>query len=64
MDYATKFHQNLDAICIPKALDQDLSRQLSKASFLLSPSLVASHSEYPRVISLQLAFLVKELNKH
>ena len=64
MGYATKFHQNLDVVCITKALDQDPSQQSSRASFLLSPSLLTSNGECPRATSLQPASLIEELNKH
>ena len=64
MGYATEFHQNLDAVCITKALDQDPSQQLSRASSSLSPSLVASDGECPRATSLQPASLVEESNRH
>ena len=64
IDYATKFHQNLDAVYIIKASDQDPSQKLSKASFLLSPLLVCSNGEFPRATSLQPASLVEESNKH
>ena len=64
MGYATKFHQNLDVMCITKTSDQDPSQQLSRASSLLSPSLVVSNDECPKVISLQSASLVEELNRH
>ena len=64
MGYATKFHQNLDAVCITKASDQDPSQQSSRASSLLNPSLVASDGECPRATSLQPASLVEESNRH
>ena len=64
MGYATKFHQNLDAVCITKASDQDPSQQSSRASSSLSPSLVASDGECPRATSLQPASLVEESNRH
>ena len=64
MCYTTKFHQNLDAVCITKASDQDPSQQLSRASSLLSLSLVASNSECPRAISLQPTSFVEESNRH
>ena len=64
MGYATEFYQNLDAMCITKASDQDPSQQLSKASSLLSPSLVVSDDKCPRATSLQPASLIKKSNKH
>ena len=64
MGYATKFHQNLDAVCITKASDHDPSQQSSRASSSLSPSLVTSNDECPRATFLQPAFLVEELNRH
>ena len=64
MGYATEFHQNLDAVCITKASDQDPSQQSSRASSSLSPSLVASDGECPRATSLQPASLVEESNRH
>ena len=64
MSYATEFYQNLNAVCITKALDQDLSQQLSRASSSLNPSLVASNSECPRATFLQPASLVEESNRH
>ena len=45
MGYTTKFHNNLDPVYITKALDEDPSQQLSRASSLLSPSLVVSNGE-------------------
>ena len=48
---------------LPKLQISDLSQQSSKASSLLSPSLVASNGEYPRATLMQLAFFVEELNK-
>ena len=64
MDYATKFHQNFDAMCITKALDQDPPQQLSRASSSLSPLLVASDGECFRATFLQPASLVEESNRH
>ena len=64
MDYATEFYQNLDTVCITKALDQDPSQKLNRASSLLSPLLVAFNSECPRATFLQPAFLVKESNRY
>ena len=64
MGYATEFYQNLDAVCITKASDQDPSQQLSRASSLLSPSLVASNGECPRATSLQPTSFVEESNRH
>ena len=64
MGYATEFHQNLDAVYITKASDQDPSQQSSRASSLLSSSLVASDGECPRATSLQPASLVEELKRH
>ena len=64
MGYATKFYQNLNAVCITKASDQDPPQQLSRAFSLLCSSLVASNSECPTVTSLQPAFLVEELNRN
>ena len=64
MDYATEFHQNLDTVCIIKALDQDPSQQLSRAFSLLSPPLVASNNECPKATSLQPASLMEESNRH
>ena len=62
--YTTKYHQNLDAVCIIKILDEDPSQRLSRASFSLSLSLVASNNECPRATLLQPVSLVKELNGH
>ena len=64
MGYAIEFYQNLDAVCITKASDQDLSQQLSRASSLLSLSLVASNGKCPRATFLQPASLVEESNRH
>ena len=64
ISYATKFHQNLNAICITKASDRDPSQQLNEVSFLLSPLPIASNYECARATSLQLVSLVEELNKH
>ena len=64
MGYATKFYHNFDAVYITKALDQNPSQQLSKASSLLSASLIASDGECPRATSLQPAFLVEESKRH
>ena len=64
MGYATEFHQNLDAVYIIKASDQDPSQQSSRAFSSLSLSLVTSDSECPRAISLQLASLIEESNRH
>ena len=64
MGYATEFHQNLDAVYITKASDQDPSQQLSRVSSSLSPSLVASDGECLRATFLQPAFLVEELNRY
>ena len=64
MDYAAKFHQNLDAVYITKALDQDLSQQLTWTSSLLSSSIVISNGECLRATFLQPASFLEELNKH
>ena len=64
MGYAIEFYQNLDAVCITKALDQDLFQESSRASSSLSPSLVVSNGKCTRVISLQPASFVKESNRH
>ena len=64
MGYATKFHQNLDAVCITIASDQDPSQQLSKTSSQLSFSLVASNGECIRATSLQPTSPVEESNRH
>ena len=64
MGYATEFHQNLDAVCITKASDQDPFQQSSRVSSSLSSSLVASNGECPRAILLQPASLVEESNRH
>ena len=64
MGYATEFHQNLDIVCITKASDQDPSQQSSRASSLLSLSLVAFDSECPRATSLQPASLIEVSNRH
>ena len=64
MGYVTEFYQNLDIMCIAKALDQDLSQQLSKVSSLLSLSSIASDGKCPRARLLQPAFLVEESNRY
>ena len=48
----------------PKPRIQDLTQQSNRASSSPSSSQVASISECPRAISMQLAFLVKESNRH
>ena len=64
MGYTTKFHHNLDTVCITKTSNQDSSQQLSRASCFLSSSLVIFNSEYPRATLLQPASLVKESNRY
>ena len=64
MGYATKFHQNLDAVCITKASDQDPSQQSSRVFSSLSPSLVASSDECPKATFLQPPSLIEESNRH
>ena len=64
MGYAIEFYQNLDTVCITKALDQDPSQQLNRVSSSLNPSLVASKGEYPRATFLQPASFAEESNRH